>query len=191
MSPKDLSDNLYERIKPRLHRRIGRELRLAGRILDLGCGCCDLVSYLVKTYHQAVTGVDVSSASFPKNRTRGSSGKMRCIRKDARRLTFAKGSSMDAVVIMWALHEMLHPNEILKAGYRVLRPGGEMLIVDFPRGSLAQRLWGENYYTPAEVRDKLITAGLHDVCVRLIERKQIMWARGYRPEEKLQLRNDE
>ena len=186
-----MPDNFYEKIKPRLYRRIGCELRLAGRILDLGCGCCDLVSYLVNTYHQAVTGVDISSASFPKNRTRGSSGKMRCIRKDARRLTFAKGRSMDAVVIMWALHEMLHPNEILKEAHRVLRPGGEMLIVDFPHGSLAQRLWGENYYTPAEVRDKLIRAGLHDVSVRLIEREQIMWARGHRAEENVRPRNDE
>ena len=186
-----MSDNLYERIKPRLHRRIGRELRLAGRILDVGCGCCDLVSYLVNTYHQAVTGVDISSGSFPKNRTRARSGRIRCIRKDARRLTFVKGGNMDAVVIMWALHEMLHPNEILKEAHRVLRPGGEMLIVDFPRGSLAERLWGEDYYTPAEVRDKLIRAGLHDVSVRLIERKQIMWARGHRAEGNVRPRNDE
>ncbi len=30
---------------------------------------------------------------------------------------------------------------------RVLRLGGEVLIVDFPRCSLAQRLWNEDYYT--------------------------------------------
>ena len=32
--------NFYEKIKPRLEKRIGREVRLAKRILDLGCGVC-------------------------------------------------------------------------------------------------------------------------------------------------------
>ena len=55
---------VYEKIKPRLHRRIGRELRLAHRVLDLGCGSCELVRYLADAYEQQVTGVDISSGSF-------------------------------------------------------------------------------------------------------------------------------
>jgi len=51
-----LSHEFYERIKPRLHQRIGRELRLAGQVLDLGCGACELVRYLAHTYSQHVTG---------------------------------------------------------------------------------------------------------------------------------------
>ena len=41
-----LGEDFYKRMKPRLHKRIGRELRLARHVLDFGCGSCDLVRYL-------------------------------------------------------------------------------------------------------------------------------------------------
>jgi len=68
MSPAKLSDNFYDKIKPRLYQRIGRELRLAYRVLDLGCGACELARHLSETYGQKVTGVDISANSFPNNR---------------------------------------------------------------------------------------------------------------------------
>ena len=48
----DLPDDFYRRIKARLHKQIGRELRLAGTVVDLGCGSCDLAGYLAQTYRQ-------------------------------------------------------------------------------------------------------------------------------------------
>ena len=172
---------VYEQIKPRLHHRIGRELRLAYRVLDLGCGSCDLVRYLADTYDQNVTGVDISSDSFPKRRRNSGSGYVRCIQADVMSLNFAADYSRDAVVIMWALHEMWLPGGALAEAYRVLRPGGEILIVDFPRGSLAQKLWNEKYFSPKEVEKQLVRAGFDDIQVRLIMKKQILWARGFRP----------
>ena len=38
MNQAKVSDNFYDRTKPRLYKRVGRELRLAYRVLDLGCG---------------------------------------------------------------------------------------------------------------------------------------------------------
>jgi len=181
MPPKTASKNLYERIKPRLHRRIGKELRLAWRVLDLGCGSCDLVRYLAATYKQRITGVDINSGSFPRRRASSNGVRFRCLRRDAVRLEFAEGRSADAVVMMWALHEMDHPEAILAEARRVLRPGGEVLIVDFPKGSLAQKLWNEGYYRPEEVERFLVNAGFADIRARLIERKQVLWARGYQP----------
>jgi len=35
VSPVKLSDNFYDKIKPRLYQRVGKELRLAYRVLDL------------------------------------------------------------------------------------------------------------------------------------------------------------
>jgi len=180
MTNKNLPEDFYVKIKPRLHQRIGRELRLASRVIDLGCGSCELVRYLAGTYYQQVTGVDVSSDSFPKRRRLPSGMRIRCIRKNAKHLDFAKDRSQDAVVSMCAFHEMEHPDAILKEAYRVLRPGGEILIVDFPRDSLAQRLWNEDYYRPAEFNQMLINAGFTEVQVRLIEREQIIWAKGFR-----------
>jgi len=62
----------------------------------------------------------------------------------------------------------------------VLRVGGKLLIVDFPRGSLAQRLWHEDYYTPHQVSDLLAATGYADISVTLVERRQVLWAKGLR-----------
>ena len=83
MRHKKSADNFYEIIRPRLHWRIGHELRLAGRVLDLGCGPCDLVEYLAFAYRQTVTGVDVSSKKFPHRRHLSDGSRFHCIRKDA------------------------------------------------------------------------------------------------------------
>jgi len=181
MAGKNPPENFYEKIKPRLHKRIGHELHLARRILDLGCGSCELVQYLADTYHQQVTGVDVSSGSFPKRRRLPGGVRIHCIRKDAAHLDFIRDGSVDAVVTTWALHEMKHPKAILAEVHRILRSGGQMLVIDFPRGSLAQRLWNENYYSPPEIERMMMQAGFAEVSIRLIEREQIVWAKGFRP----------
>ncbi len=182
MPDKTLKKNFYDRIKPRLYRRIGHELRLAGHVLDLGCGACELVRYLTQVYGQHVTGVDISSADFPKRPRSSRNARVRCVQKDATHLDFAANESVDAVVVMWALHEMKHARRILREARRVLRPGGEVLIVEFPRDSLAQRLWDEDYYTPEELAAMLDNAGYQETTARLIERRRIIWARGFRPE---------
>lgn len=181
MGTQSLPDNFYEKVKPRLHRRIGRELRLARRVLDFGCGPCELVEYLADAYHQKIAGVDVSSGSFPAHRRSRSGRRFRCIRQDAARLSAVAEESVDAVVTVCALHEMDRPDAILAKAREVLRPGGEILAVDFPRGSLAQRLWNEDYYSPGEVERMMTQAGFTDVRVRTIERGQLIWATGYRP----------
>ena len=181
MSETPAAKNLYEQIKPRLHRRIGRELRLARHVLDVGCGSCDLVGFLAETYHQEVTGVDIAGRGFPRRRASAHGVRFRCLERDGTRLAFAADASADAVVMMWALHEMADAAGILVEARRVLRPGGEVLMVDFPRGSLAQRLWNEDYYRPGEVKRLLAEAGLTDIRVRLIEAGQVLWARAYQP----------
>lgn len=176
-----LPDNFYEKIKPRLRRRIGRELRLARHVLDLGCGSCELVRYLADTYHQKVAGVDISSGSFPKRRRSREGQHFRCIHQDAAHLESVQDQSVDAVVTAWALHEMKRPKAILAEVNRILRLGGEILVIDFPRGSLAQRLWDENYYSPAEVERMVKQAGFTEVRVKTVERGQVIWATGHRP----------
>lgn len=173
-------ENFYQKITPRLYRRIGRELRLAGRVLDLGCGSCDLVRYLAGTYHQHVTGVDVSAGSFPRRRHTADGCRFRCIRKNAKHLNFVQDESMDAVVSTLAFHEMEHPDAILTETLRVLRPGGELLIVDFPKDSLAQELWDEEYYTPDALEKRVSRIGFEEVRAKRIERGQVMWITGRR-----------
>ena len=176
-----LTDNFYDEIKPRLYQRVGRELRLAYRVLDLGCGACELVEYLSETYGKKVTGVDISANSFPNNQNITKNTKrIRCIRKDAARLTFIRNETIDAAIMFWALHEMKNSQAILQEAHRVLRTGGEVLIVEFPRNSLAQKLWNENYYTIKELTGFLRKAGFKDILAKRIEHKQILWVTGFR-----------
>jgi hypothetical protein len=69
---------------------------------------------------------------------------------------------------------------VLVEARRILRPEGKLLIVDFPRGSLAQRLWNEDYFTSRRVSDLLAATGYADISVRLVERRQVLWAKGSR-----------
>jgi ubiquinone/menaquinone biosynthesis C-methylase UbiE len=179
-----LPDNFYEQIKSRLHTRVGREVRLAHRVLDIGCGSCDLVRYLASAYCQDVTGVDISAGGFPSQRRAPDGSRYHCLRRDAASMRFAEDGSADAVVTMWALHEMNNPTAILRETRRVLRPGGEILVIDFPKGSLAQRLWNENYYRPKEIKMLLREAEFEKVQVRLIEHEQVMLARGWKPAQR-------
>jgi len=178
-----LPDNFYETIKPRLRLSIGKELRTARRVLDLGCGNCDLDRYLADKYRLKVTGVDISDGSFPEGQENREAEQplVRCIRADASHLNFIRDAEMDAAVSVWALHEMKDMRGALCEAYRVLRPNGKILIVDFPKGSLAQRLWNENYLTSSEIGKLLKDAGFVDVCVQTIHNGQLTWAMGFRP----------
>ncbi|MBN2455270.1 MAG: class I SAM-dependent methyltransferase [Sedimentisphaerales bacterium] len=181
MSAMKLPDNFYDKIKPRLYQRVGKELRLAFRVLDLGCGACELAQYLSETYAQKVTGVDISADSFSDKRNVAKKTKrIRCIGKDAARLNFIRNEAIDAVIISWALHEMENPHAVLQEAHRVLRPGGKILVVEFPRNSLAQKLWNENYYTSKELAGFLRKAGFKDIRAKQIEHKQILWVTGFR-----------
>jgi ubiquinone/menaquinone biosynthesis C-methylase UbiE len=177
----ELPSDFYDKIKPGLYAKIGRELRLARRVLDLGCGSCDLVRYLADRPGREVTGIDISPSHFPEARRTDRGVRFGCLQKDAARLEAILDQSVDAVVMVWALHEMARPGSVLAESLRVLRPDGELLVVDFPKGSLADALWHEIYRESSEVRGLLTDAGFARVQVRLIARRQVLWATGVRP----------
>ncbi len=180
MLTNDLNDNFYEHIKPRLYQRVGRELRSAHYVLDIGCGNCALAGYLSETYGQKVTGIDISSDNFPDKRKISKDWPLvRCVRRSASRLNFIQDETIDAVVMFWSLHEMNDPKAVLQQVYDTLKYGGKVLVVEFPRNSLAQKLWNENYYNSNELTASLRKAGFKDIQAKRIEHRQILWVSGY------------
>jgi ubiquinone/menaquinone biosynthesis C-methylase UbiE len=179
MLTNDLNDNFYERIKPRLYQRVGRELHSANHVLDIGCGNCELAGYLSEINGQKVTGIDVSSESFPDKRKISKDWPLiRCIRGSATRLGFIQNETIDAVVMFWSLHEMNDPEAVLQQAYHVLKPGGKIIVVEFPQHSLAQKLWNERYFNRQQLMQYLDDAGFERIRARLIENKQILWISG-------------
>jgi SAM-dependent methyltransferase len=176
--PTHVSATYYRRYKPHLHRRIAQELAPARRIVDVGCGDCGLASLLSERDHHEVFGVDISDDRFPNQPDPGH--RQHCVKADARSLDFLSRGTVDAVVSVWALHEFAAPMAVLREARRILRPGGGILIVDFARGSLAQQLWKERYYTTKEVGQMLKRAGFARVEATRIARRQLTWARGFR-----------
>jgi len=173
-----LPEDHYERIKARLYQRICRELHAAKRILDIGCGSCQLDRLLAEQNGRRIVGVDISDAKFPEEEAH--TGALQCRKGDAGNIEFLKDGSMDGVVSVYALHEMNNALKALKEARRVLRPAGRILIVDFPRESLAKRLWNEHYYTPLQVEALLRKAGFADARATVIYQKQLIWAQGRR-----------
>jgi len=130
-----------------------------------------------------VIGVDIIDEGFPdlhrsESRTRAL---LRCVKADGQELSFLQDGEVDAVVMMWALHELARARAVLAETRRALRAGGKLLIVDFPHRSLAKRLWDEHYYTPQQVSRLLTITGYADTSVRLVARRQVLWAKGIRP----------
>lgn len=174
-----LPEDFYARIKDRLQERIARELRFAGRVLDIGCGSCELARFLAEKNRQHVIGVDISDDGFANSRLRGET--VECHKADARKLDFLQDESIDAVVTLYALHEMDRPLMVVKEAKRLLRAGGRILVVDFPRDSLAQRLWNEDYYTAEHLEDMLKAAGFTGIRASLIEGGQLLWVTASSP----------
>lgn len=174
--------DFYEVIEPRLHHRIGHELRLAGHVLALGYASCNLAQYLTRAYRQHVTGVNICPETVHSQRRSWSRPGDRCGHTFVTDLDFIADLSVDAVVIMWALPDTERPKKVLRGANCVLRPGGEILIVESPKDSLARGLWYEDYNRSDELASMLDLAGFQEVKIELIEQGRIIWAVGFRPE---------
>lgn len=113
-----------------------RELALQGltihsdtQILDLCCGSGQATQFLVK-YSENVTGLDASPKSL--QRARRNVPEANYVEAFAEEMPFAE-HLFDVVHTSTALHEM-QPEQlrkIIKEVYRVLKPGGIFVLVDF------------------------------------------------------------
>jgi SAM-dependent methyltransferase len=115
----------------RLNRRCAAELaaraRLLGRPLDLvdvGCAHADFYDY-AKQGLGSYTGIEPSKALLPKNVSRGRA--YRLLRGQAEKLPL-KPRSADFILVKEVLDHCFDPQSVLNEAFRVLRPGGELLI---------------------------------------------------------------
>ena len=104
------------------------------RILDLGCGKGRFARKL-KDLGAEVVGLDLSAGMLAK-----AAGLSR-VQASARRLPFAD-STFDAVIAIEVLEHVDSVAPVLDEAFRVLRPGGQLAIIDKSAGALnVDRPW--------------------------------------------------
>ncbi|MFF8958008.1 class I SAM-dependent methyltransferase [Streptomyces sp. NPDC014894] len=136
----------------RRRRTYGRLVELSGagpseRVLDIGCGTGYLAGLLAHAVAPGgtVTGVDPAPAMIDYARRHARQDHCEFVRGVAEELPRADGS-FDLVVSSLAFHHIPEDRRERALGemFRVLRPGGRLLLADFrpPRGRAALRLVG-------------------------------------------------
>jgi len=136
-------DRLNDLMSLGLHRRWKRRLvQLAGQprdVLDLCCGTGDIAGLFTA---RRVVGVDFTEEMLQIAAAR--TPRVTWIRADALRLPFAD-ASFDAVTVGYGLRNLANIEHGLREVYRVLRPGGIFLSLDF--GKPESKLWRWCYFT--------------------------------------------
>jgi demethylmenaquinone methyltransferase / 2-methoxy-6-polyprenyl-1,4-benzoquinol methylase len=108
------------------------------QVLDLCCGTGDMTFALHRHRKQEsieITGADFSHAMLVRAREKSGDKKIRWVEADALQLPFGAGE-FDLVTSAFGFRNLANYNRGLAEIYRVLKPGGEIGILDFgePKG---------------------------------------------------------
>jgi ubiquinone/menaquinone biosynthesis C-methylase UbiE len=127
-------------------------------ILEVGCGRGGGLSYINRYLSpKTVTGLDLNSKAIKFCRKNYSKEKNTFLQGNAQQLNFAN-DSFDVVINVESSHRYNQMNKFLEEVYRVLRPGGYLLLADFrPQDDiekLNERLIKSNFKV---VTNKIIT----------------------------------
>lgn len=133
-------DRLWRR---RFVRRLAKNLPEKAAVLDLACGTGDLTKALSEKGYQ-VTGLDISSEmmAIGREKCRYLSPKPNFVLGSAEQIPFPD-DTFDAVTIAFGLRNFDHRARCLAEIRRVLKPGGQLAVLEFavPRN----RHWNKIY----------------------------------------------
>lgn len=113
-------------------------IRPGQRILDVASGTGDLAMAFARLTGPtgSVIMTDINEAMLKTGRDRlldaGISGNIDCVQADAEKLPFAD-NDFDRVTIAFGLRNVTDKLAALKSMYRVLKPGGKLLILEFSK----------------------------------------------------------
>ncbi|MGA2404876.1 MAG: class I SAM-dependent methyltransferase [Syntrophobacteraceae bacterium] len=123
-------------------------LRAGARVLDVCGGTAELALLALRKSGPGGCAVvyDFNRAMMEQGRSRGckrqSGGCLLFVQGDAEELSFA-GNAFDAVTVGFGLRNLANPEQGLAEMYRVLRPGGALMILEFslPVDSMLRHLY--------------------------------------------------
>ena len=97
------------------------------RVLDLGCGTGGFARALAHRLHAEVIGVDVAAHLLRRAAGHSSALPLWWVLGQAEALPLAD-QTVDCVLMSLVLHQIVHRQQALQEVYRVLRPGGRVLV---------------------------------------------------------------
>lgn len=145
-------------------------------ILELGCGSGALLERILPRKGKTI-GVDYSEAMLDAARsTLGSLAKGVDFRLGYLEHLPIGDASVDLTVTCMVLHHLTNPREAIKDTWRVLKPGGEFLVVDLVKHEREEMR--EKYadlwlgFDPAEFQAWLAEEGFRDTEVKILGKNQ-------------------
>jgi ubiquinone/menaquinone biosynthesis C-methylase UbiE len=158
-------------------RRILQRLGTMQDILDVGCGNGRLVNFLARQTQKRVVGLDISNHGFAQARKEADQTAiphlMECVKGDAQHMVAFEDGQFEAITLTFSLHHIEDPEAALQEIYRVLRPGGKVLIGDWVVGEGQPRSECHRF-TVGELRRMLEKVGFEQVEVETIEADLIL-----------------
>jgi ubiquinone/menaquinone biosynthesis C-methylase UbiE len=120
---------------PLWHRVVVEALRTeleSADILDVGCGTGRLLADLARSGATSLAGVDLAPNILDVAREKLSAAGAKAVFRtaDAEEPLPWPSESFDVATLTGALHHFFRPHDALAEIYRVLRPGGRLLVVD-------------------------------------------------------------
>lgn len=117
------------------------------RILDVATGTGDLAFEALRLKPRKITGVDISEGMLAIAREKAQKRKLEELvhfrKADSEKLPFSD-NSFDAVTVGFGVRNFEHLEKGLAAMFRVLRPGGKLVVLEFsrPRAFPVKQLYG-------------------------------------------------
>jgi ArsR family transcriptional regulator len=136
------------------------------RVTDIGCGEGELTLLLAR-FAERVTAVDLSSQMLrvvkERSEESGLAGRVSVEEGDLEHLPLQDGSQ-DAVFVSQVLHHAMRPALALKEAARILKPGGQVILLDLSRHDQewVREQWADQWlgFDESELRGWLVDAGL-------------------------------
>lgn len=150
----DLNNRVHSLWRDQAWRRFAvrqAQVREGDTVADIACGTGDLTEAFARTPSEAVLGIDFTHemlqlAGVKKDRRgEGVRSKITYARGDAQRLPLAD-ASCDVVSIAFGIRNVQEPRRALAEFFRVLKPGGRLVILEFDRPRFPPVRWMNDFY---------------------------------------------